>query len=93
MTDEQKKQIILQEFHSPAFPPELIQDKFGQLVAPLPGMTKLEYFSIAIHVENLKKGKPFSIEETILQAKLLIESLVNDRINQQQPPKPSLSLT
>ena len=94
MTDEQKKQIVQNEFYSPAFPPQLAQDKFGQVVAPLPGMTKLDYFCIQIHIENLKKGKPFAISDTIQQAKLLIEAIVNDRLQQseQYPPSP-LSLT
>jgi len=94
MTDEQKKQIIENEYYSPAYPPQLAQDKFGQVVAPLPGMTKLEFFAVHIHIENLKKGKPFAISDTIQQAKLLIESLVNERLKDQEQNKPTnLSLT
>lgn len=94
MTDEQKKQIVQSEFYAPAFPPQLVQDKFGQVVAPLPGMTKLEYYCIQIHIENLKKGKPFAISDTIQQAKLLIESIVHERLKDQETKPPShLSLT
>jgi hypothetical protein len=32
--------------HTPAFPPQFGQDNFGRIVAPITGMSKLEYFSL-----------------------------------------------
>lgn len=94
MTEQQKKQIIEQEMITPAFPPQLVQDQYNQLVAPIAGMTKLEYFTIQIHIENLKQKKPFAITDSIQQAKILIEALVNERINlQEQKTNSNLSLT
>ena len=33
---------------SPAFPPQVAQDQFGRFIAPIPGMSKLEYFAIKL---------------------------------------------
>jgi hypothetical protein len=33
---------------NPAFPPQIAQDNFGRVLAPLPGMSKLEYFSLTL---------------------------------------------
>lgn len=32
----------------PAFPPQIAQDNLGRLIAPIPGMSKLEFFSILL---------------------------------------------
>lgn len=32
----------------PAFPPQVAQDNLGRLIAPIPGMTKLEFFAIML---------------------------------------------
>lgn len=94
MTEQQKKQIIEQEMITPAFPPQLVQDQYNQLVAPIAGMTKLEYFTLHIHTELLKQSKPFAITDSIQQAKMLIESLTLERIKQQeQKTNSNLSLT
>lgn len=93
MTNEQKKQIIENEFNSPAFPPQLVQDKFGQLVAPLPGMTKLEYFTIQIRIQHLKQKQAVTITESIQEAKLLIAAIIEERLNKQEPTISNLSLT
>jgi hypothetical protein len=34
-----------QSWLAPAFPPQLMQDNFGQIVAMVPGMTKLEFIA------------------------------------------------
>ena len=49
-------------FNSPAFPPQLMQDNFGKIVALVPGLSKLEYASIqmlpaALNIWEEKSGK------------------------------------
>lgn len=42
--------------HQPAFPPQVAQDNLGRLIAPIPGMTKLEYAAIQLLPFFLKLG-------------------------------------
>jgi hypothetical protein len=35
-------------YDAPAFPPQVAQDNLGRLVAPIPGLSKLEYFSLQL---------------------------------------------
>jgi hypothetical protein len=44
----------------PAFPCMPIQDQFNRLIAPIPGMSKLEYFTLIIYAHNLKELLPES---------------------------------
>lgn len=72
---------------TPAFPPQLIQDNFGQIVALVPGMTKKEYFAIQILPtllnQQLNDKKPFKTdgknisvyEAAVISANKLLESL------------------
>ena len=47
----------LQNFaNAPAFPPQLIQDQFNQLVAPAPGMSIFEYFAIQAYSALIASG-------------------------------------
>lgn len=65
----------LQQFaNSPAFPPQLVQDQFQQLVAPLPGMSVFEYFAIQSYSALLASGMtPTSaIDEAIMCAEELL---------------------
>ena len=32
----------------PAFPPQVAQDNLGRIIAPIPGMSKLEFFAIML---------------------------------------------
>lgn len=95
MTNEQKKQIIEQELNSPAFPPELIQDKFNQLVAPLPGMAKIEYYALMLLPGMLQKHlyEGDAVQNAIEVAHILNQKIVEYRLERQEPPKPTLSLT
>jgi hypothetical protein len=34
--------------NTPAFPPQIAQDNFGRIVVAVPGMSKLEYFSLQL---------------------------------------------
>lgn len=64
-------------YQSPAFPPQVAQDHLGRLIAPIPGMTKLEYFSITLlpyFLESTKKedwakdGKRLNAYECAVEA-------------------------
>lgn len=37
-----------QNYQSPAFPPQIAQDHLGRVLAPIPGLTKLEYFAVQL---------------------------------------------
>lgn len=32
----------------PAFPPQVVQDNYNRIMAPIPGMSKLEFFAIML---------------------------------------------
>ena len=34
--------------NQPAFPPQVAQDNLGRIIAPIPGMTKLEFFALTL---------------------------------------------
>ena len=42
----------------PAFPCVPMQDNFQRLIAPIPGMTKLEYFALMIYSNNIQECLP-----------------------------------
>lgn len=37
-----------EQLNAPAFPPQLLQDNFGKVVALVPGMSKIEFFAIQL---------------------------------------------
>lgn len=65
-------------FNAPAFPPQVAQDNLGRIVAPIPGMSKLEYFSIQILPAMLQiaaskgklsnKGVPVTPQQAAIEA-------------------------
>jgi len=56
----------------PAFPCVPMQDNFQRLIAPIPGMTKLEYFALKIYSNNIQECMP---QTAITLAKELLELL------------------
>lgn len=63
---------------NPAFPPQIAQDNFGRVLAPLPGMSKLEYFSLTLlpYFMELSLQIDFDpIEKSIEMAENLINKL------------------
>ena len=80
---------------TPAFPPQLMQDNFGQIVALVPGMNKLEYFAIQILPtllnQQLNDKKPFKTdgknisvyEAAVISANKLLEAIEqNNEVNE-----------
>jgi hypothetical protein len=77
-----------QNFNAPAFPPQVAQDNLGRIIAPIPGMSKLEYFTIQLLPFYLElsttkklsdKGEPVTaVQAAINTAKDLIEKLNNN---------------
>lgn len=49
----------------PAYPPQLLQDNFGRLVAPVPGMTMREAVALAILPNIMHLGGMDLIEDEI----------------------------
>lgn len=58
------------DFISPAYPCMPLQDKFGQLVVPVAGMSKLDHFTLQIFI-----NKAESIEKSIEIAMELLTAL------------------
>jgi hypothetical protein len=65
--------------NSPAFPCVPIQDNFGRLIAAIPGMSKLEYFTLQIFLRYNKDilAAPMALtyQEAINEAEMLLWSL------------------
>lgn len=65
--------------NSPAFPCVPIQDNFGRLIAAIPGMSKLEYFTLQIFLRYNKDlfATPLTLshQEAINEADMLIWAL------------------
>jgi hypothetical protein len=71
------------KYQTPAFPPQIAQDNFNRVFAPIPGMSKLEFFAIQLLPLFIKmsKEKPLTLDgksisaldSAIFNAKLLID--------------------
>ena len=57
----------------PAFPPQIALDQFQRPVAPIPGMTMLDYFTL--HLYTYKSGLTYN--EAIIEAHNLLDALSN----------------
>jgi hypothetical protein len=63
---------------NPAFPPQIAQDNFGRVIAPVPGLSKLEHFALSLLPYYLHRSEEIDIdpfETTIKAAQLLIDKL------------------
>lgn len=70
----------------PAFPPQIVQDNLGRVLAPVPGMTKREYFAITllphfleskkVYAEQGQKLNPY--QACVKAAELLIDELTKN---------------
>ena len=84
--------------NQPAFPPQVAQDNLGRLMAPIPGMSKLEFFAVILlptYVQLAQKKDGLTVrgrlvspyEAAIEAAKILIEKL-----NTQEDEKATIQL-
>ena len=74
-------------YDAPAFPPQVAQDNLGRLVAPIPGLSKLEYFSLQLlpHYLELASTKKLAkngdmltpAQAAIIMAQELLDELKN----------------
>ena len=81
-----------QNYQSPAFPPQVAQDNLGRLIAPVPGMSKLEYFSLQLlptfleigrNTKLADKGTPVTpVQAAIAAAKQLLDELSKTKENE-----------
>ncbi len=72
-------------YDAPAFPPQVAQDNLGRIIAPIPGMTKLEYFALQLfpYYLELASKKPLThsgkvittSQAAIIKAKELLDEL------------------
>ena len=82
----------MDNYQHPAFPPQVAQDNLGRFVAPIPGMSKLEYFAIKLlptYLELAKKhlladkGTPVTpVQAAISLAKQLLNELSKTKENE-----------
>lgn len=74
----------------PAFPPQIVQDNLGRVLAPIPGMTKREYFSITLLPHFLESKKVYAkngnqlnpYQACVMAAELLIDELTKTNENE-----------
>ena len=87
-TAQEKKTI----FSSPAFPPQLFKDNFERIMAPVPGMNKIEFTAALIlpfYLQQSRKTKLYHngsevspVEAAIVTAKDLIESCIEEQFEE-----------
>jgi hypothetical protein len=51
----------MENYNLPAFPPQVAQDNLGRIIAPIPGMSKLEYFAIQTKASRSHLYRPRSL--------------------------------
>lgn len=80
--------------NAPAFPPQVAQDNLGRIIAPIPGMTKLEYFAVQLLPNFMnseknwaKNGKKLNAYQCAVEAaNLLLEQLeIANKPENEQP--------
>lgn len=79
-------------YNAPAFPPQVAQDNLGRIVAPIPGLSKLEYFSLQLlpHYLDLASTKKLGrngqmltpVQAAIVMAQELIDELQKTNDNE-----------
>jgi hypothetical protein len=79
-------------YQAPAFPPQIAQDNLGRVIAPIAGMSKLEYFSLQLlptflelakNTKLASNGKPVTAPQAAIEAaKQLLDELTKLRQNE-----------
>ena len=69
---------------APAFPPQILLDQFQRPVAPIPGMTTLDYFALQIfcNVDKFEMNTKDCVEWSIKTAKILLDALHEEQSQQ-----------
>jgi len=89
-----------QNLHAPAYPPQIAQDNYGQIVCPVPGFTKLEAATLQIFCAHLTGKTTITEDETNemiafckLQAyEILKECEAQKKIDSETPPATVLQM-
>jgi hypothetical protein len=78
----QKSKTMNSYKNSPAFPPQLMLDNFQRLVAPVPGLDKLEIFCLALYPvyqkmawESTGLSNDWAVRQTIEAATAILDKL------------------
>lgn len=87
-TAQEKKTI----YSSPAFPPQLFKDNFERIMAPVPGMNKIEFTAALIlpfYLQTYKETTLYyngieitPIQAAVISAKELIEECIDDQFDE-----------
>ena len=59
----------------PAYPVVPLQDNFKRLIVPIPGLSKLEHFSLEIYLNSVDNDMDMSIEKAIVFLNKLDEKI------------------
>jgi hypothetical protein len=87
----------MENYNLPAFPPQVAQDNLGRIIAPIPGMSKLEYFAIQLLPTYLELGKKHPLADkgepiTPVQAAITTAKKLIDQLNEKQNEKDVLQI-
>jgi len=87
----------MENYQHPAFPPQVAQDHLGRFVAPIPGLTKLEYFALQLLPSYLELGKKHPLSDkgqpvTPIQAAIITAKELLNQLNTQQNEKDTLQI-
>jgi hypothetical protein len=87
----------MENYNLPAFPPQVAQDNLGRIIAPIPGMSKLEYFAIQLLPTYLELGKKHPLADkgepiTPIQAAIITAKTLLDQLNEKQNEKDTIQI-
>lgn len=82
----------------PAFPPQVAQDNLGRIIAPIPGMSKLEFYAVLllptfINIANKKDGITIRAQlATPYDAAIEAARILIEKLNKQENEKPTVQI-
>lgn len=87
--------LLEQLVFQPAFPPQLIENNFGQLVAPVTGFNKLEYAVLQLLPVYIGAGmaNDVAINEAIATAKETLQTIYLAECEARKNQNQTLSIT
>jgi hypothetical protein len=87
----------MENYNLPAFPPQVAQDNLGRIIAPIPGMSKLEYFAIQLLPTFLELGKTTKLADqgepiTPVQAAIITAKKLLNELNEKKNDKDAIQI-
>ena len=88
----------MENHNQPAFPPQVAQDNLGRIIAPIPGMSKLEFYSIMllpVYIDLERKTDGIRIngsKVTPFQAAIYAAEIMIELLNKSKNEKDTLQI-